>query len=59
MGFDSGFDELQVGCVTQVQRIEPLGLAPSDIPGRGPAVGVRVFVVSNQSLPVLITGSLY
>ena len=53
---DRAVRRFQVGIVGQAEVVQPLGLGPTDVTGRGIALRVNVCVVSDEGLPVLIAG---
>jgi hypothetical protein len=50
--------QFQVGVVAQAEFVQPLGLRLGDVAGRRTALGVRVFVVPDEGLPVLVARPL-
>src|SRR2546430_975573 len=57
--FHLRFEQLELLRITQSQLIQPLGLTLADVAGRGLRVGVGVFVVPAQGVPMLIAGALH
>src|SRR5437870_1058489 len=59
LGDAKEFELLELLRITQSQLIQPLGLTLADVAGRGLRVGVGVFVVPAQGVPMLIAGALH
>src|SRR5207249_7060303 len=57
--FHPRFEQLELLRITQSQLIQPLGFSLADVAGRGLRVGVGVFVVPAQGVPMLIAGALH
>jgi hypothetical protein len=52
---DPALHQLEVGVVAQPEGVQSLSLGPGDVTGRWTALGVSVFVVTDEGLPVRVT----